>query len=158
MSTGKLHWGNVTTGCSQPLNKSVLPIINISINGVRVKALVDSGCEQSVIMQKLVEQLGLHKCGPDHQVIVLNGCKATCKGETSVVVDVSNDPSVKLKFLFASQLVANCSVILGMTGISKLGGMIINACSEVEFAGGMITRYASNHCENGQHNTQKCCR
>ena len=67
----------------------MLPIINISINGVRVKALVDSGCEQSVIMQKLVEQLGLHKYGPERQVIMLNGRMATCKGETSVVVYVS---------------------------------------------------------------------
>jgi len=56
------------------------------INGVEVKALVDTGCEQSVILGPLCHRLHCRVIGPDVVISMLNGEATRSNGE--VVCDL----------------------------------------------------------------------
>ena len=49
-----------------------------------MKALVDTGCDQSVITNEIVTQLGLESTGPQRVVTMLNGHRTRCEGEVMV--------------------------------------------------------------------------
>ena len=118
---GKRRWGgSVSTGCfPKQISNSVLPFITVSVCGVHIKALLDTGCEQSVILQRFADQLKLQSRGPERQVLMLNGHVTKCKGESLVTVTVSDTRKLDLCCLVAPSLVGGCFMILGMDGILR---------------------------------------
>lgn len=90
--------GSVCAGhAPQNVNHSVLPFVMLTIQGVRVKAIVDSGCEQSVLRADLVDELKLSRRGPYRLVTMLNGQVTKCSGEAMVIVQLENLVPLSLK-------------------------------------------------------------
>lgn len=110
----------------------MLPLITVNVNGVNIKALVDSGCEQSVVLERFCNQIGVAPCGPERRVLMLNGQITKCRGEAQLAVQVRNR-HLSVKCLIAPMLVGGCSLILGMDAISKLGGVTITRNKQVMF-------------------------
>ena len=76
------------TPCPGPKVNSVLPLITLMVNNVPVRALVDTGCEQSVILESFCGSIGLRPGGPARIASMLNGQRTTCGGTVSVRVGV----------------------------------------------------------------------
>ncbi|XP_067936897.1 E3 ubiquitin-protein ligase rnf213-alpha-like [Watersipora subatra] len=123
---GKCQWGSVCTGSSPNVTNSVLPFVYVWIKGTKIKALVDSGCEQSIIQQQWAQQLGLLPKGPQRQIMMLNGYITTCKGETTLDIELDHSCKITVQCMIAPKLVSGCQMILGMDGIAKLGGVSID--------------------------------
>ena len=111
----------------------MLPFISIQVQGVNVKALVDTGCEQSVVQERLARELKLVPRGPVRQVLMLNGQTTTCKGEATIAVKIGSHQSMSVQCMVAQELVGGCKVILGMDVISKLGGVTVSNTRDVVF-------------------------
>ena len=112
---------------------STLPFITVNINGLYVKTLVDSGCQQSVVTKDLINRLGLKTRGPGKIVKMLNGQTTLCYEEVDLKLDTGQCDSLILCCLVAPELVCGCSLIMGVDGIHKLGGVTISATNSVSF-------------------------
>lgn len=100
----------------------MLPFILLKVNDVTVRALVDTGCEQSVLLESFCRSVGLRPGGPARIVSMLNGERTTCGGTVSVKVDVEGKV-VQVTGLVSPQLVRDAQMILGMDAIVGLGGV-----------------------------------
>ncbi|XP_067931809.1 uncharacterized protein [Watersipora subatra] len=108
----------------------MLPFNSVKIQGHDNVALVDSGCEQSVIRQDLIHRLGLQLQGPPQLMTMLSGHVGKCAGEALLQVTAEGQ-TIELKCLVAPYLV--CSMILGMDAIIRLGGMVVSQSCDVSF-------------------------
>ena len=63
-------------------------MVSIGLKGIDVKALIDTGCEQSVICDALCRKVGLQPQGPRRIVQMLNGECEECPGEVSAEVTI----------------------------------------------------------------------
>ena len=124
---------SVCTGCSLQVSNTVLPFIWLSVQGINVKALADTGCEQSVVQERLAKELKLCSQGPERQVIMLNGETTTCRGETTLTMRIGCHQGIGLRCMITPELAAGCRIILEMDGISKLGGVTVNNSHDVVF-------------------------
>ena len=105
-----------------------------------LKALVDSGCQQTVISERFCKEIGERPRGPQQIVTMLNGKITKCGGE--VIVELSVDrASVQNQCLVAPSLVCGADVILGMDIKRRLGGVCISKDSCVP--------WGSKHCVVG---------
>ena len=105
-----------------------------------LKALVDSGCQQTVISQAVCKESGEWPRGPRQIVTMLNGEKTECGGEAPVELRVDG-VLVRNSCLVAPSLVCDADVILGMDVIKRLGGVYISSDSRVT--------WGSIHCAVG---------
>ncbi|XP_067933240.1 uncharacterized protein [Watersipora subatra] len=115
-----------TTSCAAGKRRQHWQRREVWIKGTKIKALVDSGCEQSIIQQQWAQQLGLLPKGPQRQIMMLNGHITTCKGETTLDIELDHSCKIKVQCMIAPKLVSGCQMILGMDGIAKLGGVSID--------------------------------
>ena len=65
-------------------------------------------------------------------VTMLDGNVTTCNGEVDLRINV-NGVAIELCCLVSNTLVSGCSLILGMDGIMKLGGVCINHKGHASF-------------------------
>ena len=105
-----------------------------------LKALVDSGCQQTVVSQTVCRESGERPRGPNQVVTMLNGEKTECGGEAPVELLVDG-VLVRNVCLVAPLLVCDADVILGMDIIKRLGGVCIGRDSGVS--------WGSKHCAAG---------
>lgn len=108
----------------------MLPIVTLTVNQAKVRALVDTGCEQSVLLESLCQSIGLKPQGHSRVVSMLNGETTVCKGVTRVCVQIG-DKETDVSCLVAPGLVRDVDMILGMDAIGGLGGVRVG--DEVEF-------------------------
>ena len=108
----------------------MLPFIIAQVNNRQVKALVDTGCEQSVLLASVCEAGGLSLDGPGRIVSMLNGETTLCKGTVGVSVRVG-EQECRVSCLVAPGLVRDAEMILGMDSILRLGGVTVGR--DVEF-------------------------
>jgi len=81
---------------------------------------VDSGCQQTVISEKLCKEIRGWLRGPQHVVTMLNGETTVCGGEV-VVELVVDGVLVRDRCLVAPSLVCGADVILGFDFVKRLG-------------------------------------
>lgn len=110
----------------------MLPFIRVTIGNRSVKALVDTGCQQSVLVSRLCNELGFTSRGPQRIVEMLNGNSTRCCGEITVDVFVHGQ-NVKVKCLMAPLLVCDFQMIIGMDVINTLGGVYVGNDGKVWF-------------------------
>ena len=82
-------WRSISTSCfsSTALTEKVLPFIKLKSNyGHDLKALVDSGCQQTIICNELCDNEKSRPKGPPQVVTILNGQRMQCCG--NVVVEL----------------------------------------------------------------------
>ena len=63
-----------------------LPTVQVEVGGRTVRALVDSGCSQTVLSKRLAERVGRVDSGKVHVVEGINGEKATGWASTIPVI------------------------------------------------------------------------
>lgn len=112
----------------------MLPFTTVRICGVDMKGLVDTGCQQTVILTQVCVQVKCVPKGPGRLVKMLNGESTRCSGEAVVDVEV-NGSRMKVRCLVAPELVCEAEIILGMDVISRLGGVFVNSEGEAQFGG-----------------------
>ena len=110
----------------------MLPFITVNINNKALKALVDTGCQQSVIQSSACSQLGCQLQGPNRVVEMLNGESTRCCGEAVVSISV-NGVQMQARCLVAPRLVCDAKVIIEMDLISRLGGVFVSSDKSVSF-------------------------
>lgn len=93
---------------------------------------MDSGCQQSVVTVKAIEAIGLRYGGARETVTMLNGSTTESLGEARLRLNVDGF-HIEVVCLVSASLVYDCSIILGMDGITKLGGVCIRPDSSVTF-------------------------
>ena len=108
----------------------MLPFITVKIQNRKVKTLVDTGCQQSVLISKLCDELHLVSTGPQRVVKMLNGESTRCCGEAVVDVTV-HDQSIRTRCLVAPQLVCDAQMIIGMDIIRNIGGVYVGRGNQV---------------------------
>ena len=96
----------------------------LKVNNVTVRALVDTGCEQSVFLESFCKLIGLRPGGPARIVSVLNGERAICSGTVSANVGIEGK-SVQVTGLLTSRLVREAKMILGIDAIMGQGGVTV---------------------------------
>lgn len=109
---------------------SALPFISIQVNGIPLKALVDTGCEKSVLLERCCKIVKCVPKGPATIISMLNDQKTVGKGVVVVNVEVET-AVVDLECLVVGELVQGAQMILGMDAIIQLGGVRVGR--EVQF-------------------------
>ena len=92
----------------------------LKVNSVTVKALGDTGCEQSVILESFCRSIGLRPGGPARIVSMLNGEHAICIGTMTANVGIEGK-SVQVTGLVAPGLVRDAKMILAIDAIMSRG-------------------------------------
>ena len=98
--------------------------------GHNLKALVDSGCQQTIICNELCDNEKSRPKGPPQVVTMLNGQRMQCCGDAVVELWV-DDRRLINRCLVAPLLVCSADVILGMDEIKRMGGVSIGKGSSV---------------------------
>lgn len=120
------------TVCSSVYDGEVLIFVEVLIRGIKGKALVDSGCQKSVVSTWYCRRLGLTPRGPRRNICMLNGETTSCAGEVWLKPEVEGQ-AVELCCIVADELVCGAQMILGLDCITRLGGMCIDKSRRVCF-------------------------
>ena len=94
-----------------------VPVILAEVNGNQVRALVDTGCTNSMVTQRVAGRVHGQK-----EMVAFDGRRVRCKG-TSVAQVKVGDEVMQLEVTVAEQLVGGVDFVLGMDVISMLGGV-----------------------------------
>ena len=109
----------------------MLPFIKLKSNyGRDLKALVDSGCQQTIICNELCDNMNIRPKGPSQVVTMLNGERTQCCGDAVVELWVDDQRLIN-RCLVAPLLVCGADVILGMDVIKCMGGVSTGKDSSV---------------------------
>lgn len=111
---------------TQSVSQSVLPTTLVKINGTCAIALVDTGCEQTILSYDLCVRLGLKPRGLRRTICMLNGEITRSGGEVVCSVAVQGKVVGELRCLVASELVCGVQAIIGMDAILGLGGVQVS--------------------------------
>ena len=111
-----------------------LPCVYVYLNGVRLRALVDTGCSKSIVSCNAVKHVAVSTVN----VIVrmMNGETTTCKGVVQAILNV-NGKEVFVELL-VNDVLPSFDILLGVDVIDQLGG-----CT---FANGTVVFGADNVC------------
>ena len=96
--------------------------------------MVDSGCTDNIIYQSYCERFVKRSVS----VTTVGGERLTCDGVGRVVVETPSGQRAEVSVLVLSRRPLGVDLILGMGGISALGGVVVRSPSEVAFCGGAI--------------------
>ena len=95
-------------------------MITVQLNGVLRRAMVDSGCSQTIILQTLAR--GRNQVV---DVMAIDGRLVRSGGESICDITIRRS-TIKVRCLLLPQLVSDIEVILGLDVIMKLGGVTID--------------------------------
>ena len=95
---------------------SLLPQIVVTVNGKKVRALVDTGCTTTLVWASVIEYWE----GASN-VRAVDGREVRCCGETFAKIVVRNIPQ-QFRVIVLEKLVTGIDVILGLDVIDRLGG------------------------------------
>ncbi|CAM1311897.1 Uncharacterised protein r2_g2229 [Pycnogonum litorale] len=117
----------------RPLSPSamstVLPVVDVWVDGVKIKALVDSGCSCCIIYAPWCATW-TSKCVA---VRTMSGQEQKCKGVGNVQLQSGEIGPVNVDVFVADIQPLGFDFILGMTGIQALGGVQITPTRTVLF-------------------------
>lgn len=116
--------------------------IVVTVNGKRVRALVDTGCTTTFVMTSVSDSWN----GASN-IRAVDGREVTCYGETDAKIIVRNMP-LQLREIVLDKLVTGIDVILGLGVIDQLGGATI-AKGQVKFDNQYMTRMARSAPSSG---------
>lgn len=121
---GKRSRGTVCASGSPSAMKAQLPMIDVVVDGVKVLALVDSGCTQSIVARRLARKAVVMG---SRSVMAVDGKSVSC-GVTQVEM-VVNGRELNFQCLVMDSLLVEVEVIIGMDVIRMLGGVSLGSRS-----------------------------
>lgn len=90
------------------------------VKGVEVRALVDTGCLNTVVSSKIVGN-----CPGENYMIAFDGSRVKCQGSQQLIINV-NGVLVSVNAVVSDSLLSDIGVVLGMDVITFLGGVLVN--------------------------------
>ena len=114
----------------------------ISLNGMKVQAVVDTGSTTSIISKEVAEDLGLEleeAAGTEDHFIAANGTRVATMGRCAVELQVGE---VTLPHSFVVADLTDC-VLIGMDVLQQLDAVISCRTGELAVAGKSIPRWSS---------------
>ena len=103
-----------------------LPVVEVEINGNKLRALVDTGCSLTLVKSSVVMSVGR---GPE--VVAFDGRRVRCRGKSSVYIMVGHH-KLFLSAIVVDNMLDGIDVVLGMDAITELGGVTVSGGS-IEF-------------------------
>ncbi|KAF0313508.1 Gag-Pro-Pol polyprotein [Amphibalanus amphitrite] len=105
-------------------NSPGTPIIAITVNGHRCRALVDTGCSETVVWKGVVSQWEQS----DTSLVAVNDSPVRCCGQAAVSLGVRGT-TVNVRAVVVPARLLGVDVLLGMTGIDALRGVSVSGGS-----------------------------
>ena len=99
------------------------------MNGQKAQALVDSGCTDTMVRAKLLNNWSGQSC-----IAAFDGSRVECLGLSQPMISIQGK-FFNEKVKVVKNIVANIDVVLGMDFILQLGGMTIDSYGKVAFCG-----------------------
>lgn len=122
-----------------------LPVVEVIVNGLKKRALVDTGCTKSVISAKCGVKCQIRKT--QEKVVMMNGDETTCF-QVALVSLVVASINLKVECLMAD-IVPGVDMLLGMDIIGRLGGLRIGSDGCVRFGDDNIAcLFKRSECQN----------
>ena len=103
------------------MKNGALPTIYIPINGNKSSVLVDTGCTDNIVAAKCCSQWQRQKV----DVFTMNGDRVPCCGIGQVCLEASPGRRTWVDVLVMEGRPMGHDMILGMNGISSLGGVTV---------------------------------
>lgn len=98
-----------------------LPTIDVVVGGSYVRALVDTGCSQTIVARRFVQEF----INCNRSVMAVDGGEVAVDGEGWLKMSV-NGKDIQIKCLVLSRLLPAFEIILGMDVVKKLDGVRID--------------------------------
>ena len=108
-----------------------LPVTKLRVDGRECRALVDTGCTDTIVYAPCCKQWRPRPV----VVTTLSGDPFRCSGIGSVSVETLDGQRAQLDVLVVDSKPMGVDMILGMSGISSLGGISIRRSSDIRFCG-----------------------
>ena len=125
---GKRTRGYASASAVSQAVESALPVVSLRVNERVCRALVDTGCTDTLIYQGCCEQWTPRSV----TMTTVNGGKLRCKGVANVAVDCEGK-RVMVAVLVVPDRPLGMDVVLGMSGITALGGVSLRTPTDVSF-------------------------
>ena len=133
--------------------RSTLPRMEVTINGKKAMALIDRGCETTLVTRDMVNDWS-----GTSSIMAVDGREVKCDGTSMVGVTVRGTV-MKILAIVTQQIVLGVDIILGMDVITRLGGVTIkpdgvqfelhrcaSSVQSPEFSGKTANAKPDNHC------------
>ena len=108
-----------------------LPVTDVTVDGSACRALVDSGCTDNLVHASV--------CRPWRRqrttVTTMSGDSFSCSGVGRALVRTATSQSAEVDVLVLESRPMGVDMVLGITGISALGGVTVGSLSDVRFCG-----------------------
>ena len=129
--SGKLHrrGGSGVSHLSGLSVTSVLPTVKLFVDGVKCDALVDTGCTKCIVHAPMCSQWKKASVS----VTTISGERFKCVGTSEVKVRLLSGPTVIVTALVMRDRPLGFDFVMGMSGISALGGVTVRSLDDVIF-------------------------
>lgn len=108
-----------------------LPVMSVLVDGRECSALIDTGCTDTLVHVRCCRQWRSRRIS----VTTMSGDQFCCAGVGSVDVRTSTGQQAQLEVLVVDERPMGVDLILGMSGITALGGISVRGPSDVHFCG-----------------------
>ena len=114
--------------------------MHLQVYGRDCRALIDTGCTDNIVYAPFCDRPtlpGRHRdrqCGPV-SVTTMGGDEFLCSGSGSADVVTRTGQRARLSVLVVSERPLGVELIIGMSGISSLGGVSVQTPAQVRFCG-----------------------
>ena len=108
-----------------------LPVADVLVDGNRCRALVDSGCTENLVHASVCRAWRRQRTA----VMTTSGEPFYCSGTGTVTVSTSTGQSAELDVLVMEDRPMGVDAVIGVPGISVLGGVMVGSPSDVRFCG-----------------------
>ena len=106
-----------------------LPVVRLSVDGAACDALLDTGCSLCVAHVSVCRNWSRDAVS----VMTVSGDRYWCEGTGVVEVRSQSGDAVSVRVLVVSRKPLGFEFILGMNGVSALGGVAVSAENHVRF-------------------------
>ena len=106
-----------------------LPVLRLSVDGTSSEALLDTGCSQCVAHVSVCRSWDRRPVS----VTTVSGERYWCEGTGEVSVRLQSGKSVSVAVLVVARKPLGFDFILGMNGVSALGGVTVSSSDRVSF-------------------------
>ena len=130
--SGKRERGDAVCASLQsrhPVSAAGLPVVKLSVDGASCHALVDSGCSHCIVHAPYCASWTRKRA----DVMTMSGERQRCEGVGRVQLRVCNGDSVVVDVYVVDFKPLGFEFILGVNGISALGGVTISHSLAMHF-------------------------
>ena len=111
-----------------------LPVIRLDVDGRECSALVDTGCTDTIVHVDCCKEWRPHRV----PITTMSGDRLCCRGVGRVSVRLPDGHEAQLEVLVVEEKPMGVDVVLGMTGITSLGGVNVRNPADVRFCGAAV--------------------